>query len=62
VRRVETVYQLEFGGPEALWVIEVEDFPAVVTMDASGGSLHEEVRQASQAELDRLLGKTEERR
>ncbi|KPL71453.1 fumarate hydrolyase [Ornatilinea apprima] len=61
VRRVETVYQLEFGVPEALWVIEVEDFPAVVTMDALGASLHEEVRRASQAELDRLLGKTEER-
>lgn len=33
----------EFGGPEAFWVIEVEDFPVVVTMDSHGGSLHEVV-------------------
>jgi fumarate hydratase class I len=55
VQRVLGVYKLEFGVPEAMWVIEVKDFPAVVTMDAHGNSLHVEVEGRSQAALDRLL-------
>jgi fumarate hydratase class I len=55
---VEAVYKLEFGVPEAFWVIRVEDFPAVVTMDAHGNSLHAEVADKSQAALDRLLAIT----
>jgi fumarate hydratase class I len=42
VIRVEAVHKLdEFGVPEAIWCIEVKDFPAVVTMDSHGNSLHE---------------------
>lgn len=55
VTRVTGVYKLEFGVPEALWVIEVKAFPAVVTMDSHGRSLHAEVEAASRAALDRLL-------
>ncbi len=52
VKAVRNVYFLkEFGSPEAIWEIEVENFPAVVTMDANGNSLHQEVFAASQAEL-----------
>ncbi len=46
----------EFGIPEAMWVFHVEDFPAVVTMDAHGHSLHDEVQRRSGGELTRLLG------
>lgn len=57
VVRVERVFQLEeFGVPEAMWVIEVKDFPTVVTMDAQGGSLHETIAEASRAVLRKLLG------
>ena len=35
VTRVLGVYKLDFGVPEAMWVIEVKDFPAVVTMDCA---------------------------
>jgi fumarate hydratase class I len=55
VRRVVGVHKLEFGVPEALWVIQVEDFPAVVTMDAHGASLHAEVEARSRRTLDSLL-------
>ncbi len=55
VRRVLAVYKLDFGAPEAMWVIEVQDFPAVVTMDAHGSSLHAVVENASRAQLDALL-------
>jgi fumarate hydratase class I len=50
VKRVRTVHKLEeFGAPEAMWEIEVERFPAVVTMDAHGKSLHAEVLERSSA-------------
>lgn len=55
VQRVLKVYKLDFGVPEAMWVIEVNNFPAVVTMDAHGGSLHAEVEARSKAKLDKLL-------
>jgi tartrate/fumarate subfamily iron-sulfur-dependent hydro-lyase beta chain len=56
VTRVRSVHLLEkFGSPEAIWELEVERFPAVVTMDAHGGSLHREVLAASQAELAKRL-------
>ena len=42
---------LEFGTPEAMWHLTVEDFPAIVTMDAHGNSLHRDVEQASATEL-----------
>jgi fumarate hydratase class I len=45
----------EFGVPEALWVIQVERFPVVVSMDSHGGSLHDEVESASKSRLDELL-------
>jgi len=58
VVRVERVFKLEeFGVPEAMWVIEVKDFPTVVTMDSQGGSLHETIAADSKAALDKLLGR-----
>ena len=54
---MSTVFKLEeFGAPEAMWVIEVENFPAVVTMDSHGNSLHADVLAASRKEYERLLG------
>ncbi len=58
IPRVERVFMLdEFGVPEALWVIEVERFPVVVTMDSHGGSLHDSVANGSKARFDELLGR-----
>jgi fumarate hydratase class I len=57
VQKVVGVYKLEFGVPEALWVIEVADFPAVVTMDSHGKSLHAEVEARSRAQLEQLLAR-----
>jgi fumarate hydratase class I len=55
VKKVVGVHKLDFGVPEALWVLEVEDFPAVVTMDSHGNSLHAEIEASSKAALERLL-------
>lgn len=57
VKRVLGVYKLDFGVPEALWVIEVKNFPVVVTMDAHGNSLHADVEASSKAILEELLVK-----
>ena len=55
VVEVLDVFKLEFGMPEAMWVVRVEDFPAVVTMDAHGRSLHAQVLTRSEEILRILL-------
>lgn len=55
VCRVVGVYKLEFGVPEAMWVVEVKDFPAVVTMDSHGASLHAEIEASSRKVLSSLI-------
>ncbi|GAB4416591.1 MAG: hypothetical protein KatS3mg051_0799 [Anaerolineae bacterium] len=57
VKEVLTVYKLDFGVPEAFWVIRVEDFPAVVTMDSHGGSLHKLIKEQSAQKLTELIGR-----
>ena len=57
VTRVLGVYKLDFGVPEAMWVVEVKDFPAVVTMDAHGRSLHQQIEEQSAGVLKELLAK-----
>jgi fumarate hydratase class I len=47
IREVPDVYLMEFGIPEAMWRLRVENFAAIVTMDAHGNSLHAEVEKAS---------------
>jgi fumarate hydratase class I len=47
----------EFGVPEAMWEFEAKDFPAIVTMDSHGGSLHAEVEAASASALEKLTAK-----
>lgn len=57
VVKVLDVYKLEFGVPEAMWVIQVKDFPAVVTMDSHGQSQHAVVEEKSKKVLEALLAK-----
>ncbi len=57
VKEVLAVHKKDaFGIPEAFWVIRVEDFPLVVTMDTHGQSIHDQVEARSKAALDRLMG------
>ncbi len=54
--KVLDVFKLEeFGSPEAFWIIEVKDFPVVVTMDSHGNSLHKTVLEKSMARSEELL-------
>ncbi|MBM3726596.1 MAG: fumarate hydratase [Acidobacteria bacterium] len=43
VERVLGVHLLEFGIPEAMWHLKVNNFAAIVTMDSHGNSLHADV-------------------
>ena len=54
IDEVIDVNLLEFGIPEAMWHLRVADFPAIVTMDAHGNSLHADVEQASAVMLTKL--------
>ncbi len=56
IQRVPNVFLMEkFGAPEAIWEFEIAMFPAVVTMDSHGNSLHKEVLASSQAELAKYV-------
>jgi fumarate hydratase class I len=51
VEKVPGVHLMEFGIPEAMWHLRVNNFVAIVTMDAHGNSLHADVDAASGAAL-----------
>jgi fumarate hydratase class I len=53
---VDGVSLMEFGTPEAMWHLSIENFPAIVTMDAHGNSLHRDVEKASAGALARIGG------
>ena len=47
IPKVHGVSLLEFGTPEAMWHLELDAFPAIVTMDAHGNSLHKDLEAES---------------
>jgi fumarate hydratase class I len=57
VASVPNVYLKQFGSPEAVWEMHVVEFPAVVTMDAHGWSLHQEVADESKTHLQEVLAR-----
>jgi fumarate hydratase class I len=52
ITRVESVELPEFGQPEAMWVLSVENLPALVTMDSHGRSLHRKILEDSFRQLN----------
>src|SRR4051812_6891444 len=54
IKQVDGVSLLDFGTPEAMWHLTVEEFPAIVTMDAHGNSLHKDIEQESGEHLATL--------
>jgi fumarate hydratase class I len=55
VQRVLSVRLEQFGSPEAVWELEVRNFPAVVTIDAHGNNLQEVVSNRSREMLATVL-------
>lgn len=56
VQSVDSVHLEEFGSPEAVWEFSVKDFPAVVTMDAHGNSIHADVQAEATKKFKAILG------
>ena len=54
ITRVDGVDWMDLGSPEAIWHLWVEAFPVIVTIDSHGGSLHQQVLDASRAAMDGL--------
>lgn len=46
----------EFGPTEAMWLFEVREFPAIVTMDAHGNNIHREIEEGSYRKFLELTG------
>jgi fumarate hydratase class I len=58
IERADDVSLMEFGTPEAMWHLWVRDFPAIVTMDAHGNSLHKDIEAESGKQLEVLQGQS----
>jgi fumarate hydratase class I len=57
IKSIEDVFMLdEFGVPEAFWIMRVEGFKTVVTMDTEGRSLHEKILKRSKKVYKNLVG------
>ncbi len=54
VERIDGVSLAEFGVPEAMWHLQVVEFPAIVTMDSHGNSLHKDLEAESATHLEAL--------
>lgn len=56
IKNASGVWKLEeFGPTEAMWLLEVEGFPAIVTMDAHGNDIHREIENSSLRKLRELV-------
>lgn len=52
IKKVKGVEWLDLGSPEALWILEVEDFgPLTVIIDSEGHNYYDEVRSRAKANL-----------
>jgi tartrate dehydratase beta subunit/fumarate hydratase class I family protein len=58
VKKVVGVEWIDLGTPEALWILEVENFgPLIVTMDTHGESIHKDIEEKAKTRLDDILKK-----
>jgi len=55
ITSVENVYWRDLGSPEAIWELNVVEFPVVITMDAHGNSLHKDIEDSSAIKLKEIL-------
>ncbi|MEM0049229.1 MAG: FumA C-terminus/TtdB family hydratase beta subunit [Candidatus Bathyarchaeia archaeon] len=56
VERVLTVHWLDLGVPEAMWVLEVNNFgPLIVAMDSHGGNIFKKVKETALNKLNEIM-------
>ncbi len=55
IKKILDVWKLdEFGPTEAMWLFEVDEFPAIVTMDAHGNNMHRDIEELSLRKFSEL--------
>jgi tartrate/fumarate subfamily iron-sulfur-dependent hydro-lyase beta chain len=47
----------EFGPTEAMWLFEIENFPAIVTIDSLGNNIHRDIERISMEKFLELTGR-----
>jgi len=52
--KLKNVYKKEFGMADAIYELEVKDFPVIVTMDSKGNSLHDNILKKSESVFEEL--------
>jgi fumarate hydratase subunit beta len=58
IKNVRSVEWFDLGMPEALWILDVEDFgPLIVAIDANGNNLFEEVQKKTEETRPRIYEK-----
>lgn len=58
IKKVDRVEWLDLGTPEALWVLEVEEFgPLIVTMDTHGQSIHKRIETLTSSNLKEIVSR-----
>jgi len=55
IKSVENVFWLDLGMPEAVWVLNVEDFGPLTVGIANGKSLYREVGETVRGNLNRII-------
>lgn len=55
VMKVLNVYKTDFGMTDAIWELEVKDFPVVCMIDSKGRSLFQEVERESKRQRKKLI-------
>jgi len=53
--KIKNVYKKELGMTEAMWELEVKDFPLIVAMDSKGNSLYDKVYRESKVIFQKLI-------
>lgn len=56
IKRVKEVHWLDLGTPEAMWVLEVENFgPLVVAIDSHGNNLYDDVLKRAEENKEKVF-------
>ncbi len=56
IKNVLGILKIEFGLPEAFWILEVENLKAIVTMDSYNQSLHKKIEEESRKKFYQIIG------
>jgi len=55
--KLKNIYKKEFGMAEAIYEMEIKDFPVIVAMDANGNSLYDDVCEKSRDVFRELINR-----